>query len=114
MAKLFIETYVGLQDGKLGALPLVRNPVVRSQELTIPTDATEPTLLLALNERIIRCVPRANCGFYLKGWANGAAESTATSSPVTTLTQSATEYFSLPNRELDWYNIRLCVVNDRS
>lgn len=116
MAKLFIETYVGLQDGKLGALPLVKNPALRNHGIQIPTGTSTlaNSIILNLDEKILRFVPRANCGFQLKGWANGSPETSATTSPVITLTQSATEYFSMPERVGSWYNIRLTVILDQS
>lgn len=115
MAKIFIETYTGLQDGKLGALPLIRSPTLRNTELTIPTDAaTIPGWLLNPNESVIRVVPRDNCGLFFKGWAEGAAESTATEGGLMTLTGNSPEYFGTPKRIDGWFNVKLFIRNDLS
>lgn len=115
MTKIFIETYSGLQDGKLGALPLIRCPTLRNTELTIPTNAsTMPSWLLNPDESVIRVVPRDNCGLFFKGWKKGAAESTATESGLMTLTGNSPEYFGTPTRIGDWYNVKLFIRNDLS
>lgn len=115
MAKIFIETSTGLQDGKLGALPLIRTPILRNTELTIPTVASDiPEWLLNPNEMVIRVVPRDNCGLFFKGWKEGAAESTAIESGLMTLTGNSPEYFSTPKRMGDWYNVKLYIRNDLS
>ena len=115
MAKIFIETYHGLQDGKLGALPLIRTPTLRNTELTIPTTASDiPGYLLNPNETVIRVVPRDNCGLFFKGWKKGAAESTAIDSGLMTLTGNSPEYFSTPMRLGDWYNVKLYIRKDLS
>ena len=68
-----------------------------------------------VGENIIRCLPRANCGIFFKGWAQGKTEADSTvTSPVTTLTSNASEYFCTPDRRGDWYNVKMFVINDRS
>lgn len=116
MAKIFIETYISLQDGRLGHLPLVCNPGNRNFELTIPTNSsTTASMILNVGENIIRCVPRANCGFFFRGWTKDGTElANSVTSPITTLTHSGTEYFCVPHRDHEWYNIKMLIVNDRS
>lgn len=116
MAKIFIETFIGLQDGLLGHLPLVCNPGKNYRAIDIPTDAnTQPNFLLNRDENIIRVVARADCGFYFRGWPKGTAESVSgVTSPFTTMTANATEYFCVPHRDHDWYNLRMLIVYDQS
>lgn len=117
MAKIFIETFVGLQEGRLGHLPLVCQPGKNYREITIPTDAnTQPRITLDRDENIIRVVARANCGFYFRGWPKGAVDTVNSSiSPITTMTANATEYFCVPHDEdHDWYNLRMIIIMDQS
>ncbi|GFO72941.1 hypothetical protein BJAS_P3478 [Bathymodiolus japonicus methanotrophic gill symbiont] len=115
MAKLFIETYSRLSAAYGSPMPLAQQPPMRATELTIPTNAaTQPSWVINRGELVLRVLPRAHCAIFLRTWAEGTAETTAVDHPLTTHTENASEYISMPVREGNNFNLKLFVRNDLS
>ncbi|GFO73261.1 hypothetical protein BJAS_P3973 [Bathymodiolus japonicus methanotrophic gill symbiont] len=108
MAFIFIETFSGLADAKLGQAPLVKTPVLRGTRISVPARGDETWALLK-GENIIRVVPRENTYLIIGGWKKGETPANLVRSPAYTLTANQTEFINMPERIGQYYNIAIIV-----